>query len=201
MGKLKNYALLAAVGIILCLAVYAGFTAREMARYRAEAGRLADNQETLLKELDVERNKAGNLQASVDVLTLRKDELEELIPSLEKRLKDMGVKLRKAEHVAQVALSTTATVEAVRDTVYIVTEEPFTGSARYTFVDEWLTADIVVENEEVASLSIVARDSLTLVAHKQRRKCIFKKPKVSYTVESASPYTTITGMNYIEITN
>ena len=200
LNKIKNYALIAALGIILCLAGFAYFQGLKLKEETARADRLNNNQSALLSDLLLEKNKAGNLQATIDALSLKADELERLIPEYERKLSDMGIKLKNAEHVAKVQTELAASVTARRDTVFQFVERPAAGRSRYTYSDAWLTAVVDVEADSVANLSISAKDSLTLVAHKQRRKCLFKKPgPTRYTVESVSPYNTITGMQVIEI--
>lgn len=198
--KVKNYALLAALGIIISLAVYIGIQGRSLKSETARADRLANNQSALLSDLLEERNLAGNLQATVDALTLKASELEHLIPAYERKLKDMKIRLKDAERVAQLQTELAASVKAHRDTVFQYVERPDTSRSRFTYSDAWLTAIVEVEDNSIAYLSISARDSLTLAAHRQKRRCLFKKPgPTKYTVESASPYSRITGMRVIEI--
>lgn len=200
LDKIKNYALLAALGVIVCLAFYASSQGRKLKEETDRADRLANNQSALLTDLLKEVNRAGNLQATVDALTLKAEELSSLIPAYEKKLKDMNIRLKDAQHVAQVQTELAAAVTAHRDTVFQYIERPAPGSSRYTYNDPWLTAIITVEADSVAALSIAARDSLTVVAYKQRRKCLFKKPgPTRYTVESASPYMDITGLQCVEV--
>ena len=200
LSKLKNYALLAALGIILCLAAFVLLQGRKLKAETERADRLENNQSALLSDLHTETNRAGNLQAAVDALTLKTSELERLLPEYERKLADMKIRVKNAEHIAQVQTELAASVTARRDTVYEYIERPGPGRSRFTYSDAWLTAVIDVEEDSVASLSLSAKDSLTLVAHKQRRKCLFKKPgPTRYTVESVSPYTTITGMKVVEI--
>ena len=205
LSKLRNYGLLASVGIILCLSIFAAFQGLKLKDASERADRLSRNQSALLNDLAKETNRAGNLQATVDALTLRAGELESLIPSYEKKLKDMAVRLKDAQHLAQVQTELAAAVEAHRDTVWQYIERPDTasrGRARYAYTDAWLSAVVTIEDDAVAGLQIQARDTLTLVAHKERRKCLFKKPKIiHYSVESTSPYIEIDGVQYIEITD
>lgn len=200
LSKLKTYALIAAAVVIILLAVFAAVQGRVLKTTRANADRLERNQSALLQELRTETNLAGNLQAEVDALTLKAGELERLVPSLRAKLADMDIRLKDAQHVAQVQMELAASVQARRDTVFQYLERPEPGRARYTYNDPWLTAVVTVEGDSVAALEFTARDSLTLVGHKERRRCIFKRPKIThYTVETASPYTTVLGMQYIEV--
>ena len=117
LDKLKNFALLAALGIILCLGIFVALQGRNLARVKQEAARLDANQTALLTELQQERNTAGQLQSTVQALTLRRDELEGMLPAYERRLREMNIRLKDAQHLAQIATETAAAVTAHPDTV------------------------------------------------------------------------------------
>lgn len=201
--KLKNFALLAALGIILCLGIFAAIQGTQLARSKQETARLGANQTALLTELAQERNAAGQLQSTVQALTLRRDELEAMLPAYERRLREMNIRLKDAQHLAQIATETAAQVTARPDTVIkYVQGVPVidTAARRFRFFDEWIEAEISV-TDTGAALRLHVNDSLTVVAHKERRRCIFRRPKVKYyTAVSANPYTTVTGISYIELT-
>lgn len=203
LGKLKNYMLLAALGIILCLGGFAFVQGRVLAQTKREAARLDANQTALLTELVQERNAAGELQSTVQALTLRRDELEAMLPAYERRLREMNVRLKDAQHLAQIATETAAKVTAQPDTVIkYVQGVPVidTAARRFRFFDEWIEAEISL-SDTGAALRLNVHDSLTVVAHKERRRCLFRRPKVKYyTAVSANPYTTVTGISYIELT-
>lgn len=201
--KLKNFALLAALGIILCLGIFAAIQGTQLARSKKETARLDANQTALLTELQQERNAAGELQSTVRALTLRRDELEAMLPAYERRLREMNVRLKDAQHLAQIATETAAQVTARPDTVIkYVQGVPVidTAARRFRFFDEWIEAEISL-CDTGAALRLHVHDSLTVVAHKERRRCLFRRPKVKYyTAVSANPYTTVTGISYIELT-
>ena len=201
--KLKNFALLAALGIILCLGGFAFVQGRVLAQTKRETARLGANQTALLTELVQERNAAGELQSTVRALTLRRDELEAMLPAYERRLREMNVRLKDAQHLAQIATETAAQVTARPDTVIkYVQGVPVidTAARRFRFFDEWIEAEISL-SDTGAALRLNVHDSLTVVAHKERRRCLFRRPKVKYyTAVSANPYTTVTGISYIELT-
>lgn len=201
MEKLKNYALMAAALIVVGLAAFACLQGRKLRQTQEEAGRLSRNQSALLDELRLEQNRAGELQATVQALTLRRDELEALVPKYEKRLRDMNIRLKDAQHLAQIATETAAQVTAHPDTVFKIVEgAPVVDTTRrFRFADDWIEATVTV-SDTGAALRLSVRDSLTVVAHRERRRCIFRRPKVThYTAVSASPYTTITGLSYVEM--
>ena len=207
MGNIRVWAVGCAAALILFLAGWALVLDRRLESAKAEVQRLEHNQETLLGDVTFERNRAGELQATVDALTLRRDELERLLPEYVRRLADMGVRLREAESVARVSMEQAASVKAVRDTVYVPIQSPADGTdvrRRYRYSDEWIDADVEVDlRVDTAGVTVRSRDSLTIVAHRARKRCLFPRFRVGkvthYTVASSSPYSEITGFAIVEV--
>ena len=53
--------------------------------------------------------------------------------------------------------------------------------------------------DSTSNVQIECRDSLTLVAHKTKKRCLRKSKIIKYDVTSSSPYSTITDLGYIEL--
>lgn len=203
MPKTKLYALIALVSIILCLGAYGAIQRKNLARAKAEVERLEKNQAALLQDIEYARNKAGDLQATVDALTLRRDELERLLPAYARKIKDMEIRLKEVQSVAAVTMETSAAVTATPDTVYVpvpVPGDPSPAPRRFVYSDAWL--DAVIDIGDSARVQVNVRDSLTVLAHREKRKCLFRRPRViKYTAVPSSPYTTVTGLTYVEVTD
>ena len=203
MPKTKLYALIAFVSIILCLGAYGAIQRKNLARAKAEVERLEKNQAALLQDIEYTRNKAGDLQATVDALTLRRDELERLLPAYARKIKDMEIRLKEVQSVAAVTMETSAAVTATPDTIYVpvpVPGDPAPEPRRFVYSDAWLDAVIYIGDS--ARVQVNVRDSLTVVAHREKRKCLFRRPRViKYTAVPSSPYTTVTGLTYVEVTD
>lgn len=166
-----------------------------------EAGRLASNQTALLTAVEYSKAENGRLMATVNALTLRRDELEELIPAYNKELKNARVRIRELESIASVSYGTAAEVEAVPDTTYVSGRGDVPAPVvQYRFEDDYLTAKVRLRDSS-ALLSIQSRDTLTIIAHRKRVRCLFRKKGriLYYTVVPASPYTQIEDVRYVEV--
>ena len=199
-NKISLYTIIAAILLAVTLGTVIAVQERQLEKARAEASRLALNQEALLRDLDTARAENGHLMASVDALTLRRDELEGLLPKYAAEVANLKLKLRDVQGVASVETSTAVQVVAVHDTVFVQQEAPKAAGRRYRFRDAWVNAAVDIVGDS-AHLELTARDSLTVVAHREPRKCLFRrKGKVTrYTVSPASPYTKIDGVSFVEV--
>lgn len=200
-NKISLYTVGAAILLAVTLGTVIAVQERQFEKARAEASRLALNQEALLRDLDTARAENGHLMASVDALTLRRDELEGLLPKYAAEVANLKLKLKNVQGVASVETSTAVQVVAVHDTVFVQQEAPKAAAGRrYRFRDAWVNAAVDIVGDS-AHLELTARDSLTVVAHREPRKCLFRrKGKVTrYTVSPASPYTKIDGISFVEV--
>ena len=199
-NKISLYTIVAAILLAVTLGTVIAVQERQLEKARAEASRLAINQEALLRDLDTARAENGHLMASVDALTLRRDELEGLLPKYAAEVANLRLKLKDVQGVASVETSTAVQVVAVHDTVFLEREAPKAAGRRYRFRDAWVNAAVDIVGDS-AHLELTARDSLTVVAHREPRKCLFRrKGKVTrYTVSPASPYTKIDGVSFVEV--
>lgn len=199
-NKISLYTIIAAILLAVTLGTVIAVQESQLEKARAEASRLALNQEALLRDLDTARAENGHLMASVDALTLRRDELEGLLPKYAAEVANLRLKLKDVQGVASVETSTAVQVVAVHDTVFVQQEAPKAAGRRYRFRDAWVNAAVDIVGDS-AHLELTARDSLTVVAHREPRKCLFRrKGKVTrYTVSPASPYTKIDGVSFVEV--
>lgn len=199
-NKLGIWAIVAAMLLAVTLGTVIAVQERQLEKAKAENVRLGNNQAALLQSLDTARAENGQLMATVKALSLRRDELEELLPSYAAEIKNLRLKLKDVEAVAGIRTETVVQVLANPDTVFV--EVPARGSEaarRYRFRDAWVDAVVSVQGDS-AHLDLTAHDSLTVVAHRQPRRCLFRRGKITnYTVTAASPYSKISGVSYIEV--
>jgi len=204
LGKIKNYALLAAAVLIVGLAVFASFQGYALRLSRETASRLAENQSSLLTDLKMERNKSGYLQATVQALKLEREEIEALIPKYEAQLDDMRIRLKEAQSIAELNLQTELNVTAGRDTAVAIPSVTLPGVVKpscYVYNDKYASVNIAV-NGDSSAVYISIRDVVYVVAHRERKTCLLKKPKITkYTATTLSPYTNIVGVRYVEVTD
>lgn len=185
--------------VILGSALY--LSLKENAARCAEIVRLEDNQTTLLGEVEHYETENGRLAASVQVLTMKRDEFAELLKAERRKVESLGIRIAELESLGEVTTDTNIDMEAEitpPDTIYIT--EPIIGT--FDWSDGWvrvtgeLTPDLVK-----ARINIT--DTITIVAHRKARKWLFFRCKgkiTHYDALSSNPHTTISDIRYIELT-
>lgn len=170
------------------------------AKKEAEIARLEGNQTTLLGEVEHYRAENGSLAASVQALTLKRDEFAELLKAERKKVETLKVRIQDLESIGEVGTESEVTFEAdiiSADTVN--TPEPIMGTFEWS--DPWVR---VVGELHPTKLKahINITDTITIVAHRKARGWwIFRcKGKIThYDAVSANPHTLINHIEYVEI--
>ena len=185
--------------VILGSALY--LSLKENADRGAEIVRLEDNQTSLLGEVEHYEAENGRLVASVQTLTMKRDEFAELLKAERRKVESLGIRIAELESLGEVTTDTDIEMEAEilpPDTIYIT--EPIIGT--FDWSDGWvrvtgeLTPDLVK-----ARINIT--DTITIVAHRKARKWLFFRCKgkiTHYDALSSNPHTTISNIRYIELT-
>lgn len=174
---------------------------------RREIVRLSGNQDALLDSVRRYKTESGHNAAGVRVLELSKAELERNCGELARQVADLGVKLKRAESVAQTATQTALEFRAqVRDSIVYVADT--LGERSHSDVlktiewrDPWVTfkGDL---NGDVLTATMTSVDTLTTVLHRVPRKCwLFRWKTDEYRVEvvSSNPHTKIVHERYVKV--
>lgn len=194
------------VALLIAVAVI-GIQARMIQKNKAEISRLEANQEALLTEVQYYEDSNGDLVATVNALTLRRDELENLIPSYAAEIEDLKLKLKNVNTLAHVSMETkaeihTPTFQLPPPAPMPPMEHPDTlppTPYQFNYEDTWITVTGTVYPDSTSNVQIECRDSLTLVAHRTKKRCCRKSKIIKYDVTSSSPYSLITDLGYIEL--
>lgn len=195
--------------VVVILAAITTAQSSTIKHQRQDIERYQVNHETLLADITQYRTVNGELVASVQALTLRNDELEHLIPKYTEEIEQLQLKVRDVQSVAHVTTEVNAEVLAPLDTVRTPAPEPEYTDAptpdidkphNFIFEDDYITVKGEVHDGHV-KVTVEHRDSLTLIAHRKARKCLFKRKGriIGYDVKSSSPYTKIKDVEYIEL--
>ncbi len=190
--------LLGAVAVLSCV----------VKNQHQEIGRLSGNQTALLDSVKHYRTESDRNAASVRVLELTKRELEENCTGLTEQVKDLGIKLRRAEAVAQTATRTALEFQSqVRDSIIYVVDS--TATRHYLdslklleWKDPWVSFHGELRGDNLTA-KIESVDTLTTVLHRVPRKCfLFRWKKDEYRVEvvSSNPHTEIVYETYVKVT-
>lgn len=163
--------------------------------------RLRRNQHSLLNDVELYQTKAGESAATVEVLSLKLDEFREHRAADAARIKELGIRLRRAESFAKSAtesryaatlpLRDTITIrDTIRDTVRI-----FEGG------DRWSTIRGIVKADSIA-YALHSVDTLYQVVHRVPRKFWFIRygtKAIRQEIVSSNPHTKLVYSEYIEL--
>lgn len=156
-------------------------------RQRAEISRLDNNITAVTETARKYKTKAGDNAEEVRRLTLKHSELEMFNVDLEKKVREMGIKLRDVQAVNRMESETKLTV-----TVPNVTPKTVKSVNRFAhYFDGW--NDVKVESyPDSTKIDIKNVDTLDVVTHvKQKRFLFFRvgKPIPKTTVSNKNPKT------------
>lgn len=171
------------------------------AEREAEIARLEGNQTALLGEVEHYESKTGELVASVQSLTLQRDEFRELLKAERRKVESLGIRIKELESFGQTSTDTEVEIEAPivkPDTVII--HEPIAGT--FEWEDAWVRVSGEVHPDMIRA-RINITDTITIVAHRKARQWLFFRCKgkiVRYDALSSNPHTSITDIRYVELT-
>lgn len=199
-----------AIIALLVSAVVIVILAKQIRALQTDNARLEQNQAALLSDIETYRADNGNLVATVNAVSLRKDELEELMPKYVTEIQQLKLKIKNLQSFALVTTKTELTAEApisihtptprADSTLLVDSQPPKDPPIAFEWHDDWVMISGKVENG-IATCDVSVIDSLVIVAHRKPRKCIFRRKGkvIGYSVESKNPHTEVTGLEYIEV--
>ena len=192
---IKGYFRIAVAAIVIGLAFWAFVATKAAKNSRNDAQRYYENLLASNFEVQKLQTKTGELQYKVSGMNLERDEFEEISDSLTQRVKDLAIKLKKAESVVHIV-----TEYCVRiDTFYIDTLSPI-KSFRYS--DEWVDVKGFFNDADryrIDSLTLRVTDDIIIVPTVegkwwQRRK----KWKIAVRIQSKNPYNEVDRLEYFK---
>lgn len=169
--------------------------------YRDETLRLRQNQYALSDSLDRYRTLRNEDAASIRVLHLRCSELKRLRADDARRLKELGIRIRRAESMATTALRTKADIRTpIRDTVIL--RDTVRDTIRlFRWQDRWVTIACEARSDSV-HCRIESIDTLRQTVHREPRRFLFIRygtKALRQEIVSSNPHTRIVYAEYIEI--
>ena len=186
---LLYYSIVATLLFIVCVVLL---------RHRnIEVARLRNNNEALSSETELYKTQFNESAASVVALQLRIDEFRKQHAEDTKRIKALGIQLRRMESVATTATeSKTEFVAPRRDTVILQDT-----LSLFRWSDSWVSIEGRVRNEEV-ECHIESIDTLRQIVHRVPRRWWFIRygtKAIRQEITSSNPHTRIVYTEYIEL--
>lgn len=174
-------------------------------RHHRETLRLEANLRALASDTAHYRRRLGAESASCDVLRLRCREFERLRTQDARRLREMGIRLRRLEAVAaHTAVTRLETAAPLRDTVRIVERD--TLMLRDTVrLFRWRDAWVRVEGElhaDTLRCRVESVDTLHQIVHRIPRRFLFIRwgtKALRQEIVSSNPHTRLVASEYLRI--
>ena len=190
---LLSATLVATTALLLSLLYIRGLT--------AENRRLEANHATLLGEVELYRTKAGESAASVGVLTLQLDEMREQRAADARRIRDLDIRLRRAESYARsVTTSSYEVTMPLRDS--IIVRDTLRDTVRiFLGGDVWSRVAGVIRGDSLR-YSVQSIDTLFQVVHRVPRRFLFFRygtKAIRQEIVSSNPHTRLVYSEYVEL--
>ena len=166
-------------------------------RFVAETRRLENNQTALCEEIARYRTELDEEAASVRALRLRCEEYRKLRGEDARRIRELGIRIRRLESTALTATETRTELQTIiRDTVIRHdTLRVFHWSDRWVRVDGRILRDSV-------ECSVESRDTLRQIVHRIPRRFLFIRydtKGIRQEIICSNPHTKIAYSEYIEL--
>lgn len=197
---MKKFLLIYAMGATL-LAIVCGVLQHHT---HNEIARLRNNNEALSSEASLYRTQLDESAASVVALQHELKEYREQHARDAKRIKALGVRLRRVESVATAATQTEIEVKApltpLRDTIFLDRLLPDTTPI-FRWSDNWVRIEGTIRNGN-AECYIESIDTLRQVIHRVPHKFLFFRygtKAIRQEIFSSNPHTRIVYTEYIEL--
>ena len=195
--------LLIAIGI---LAIACAFLWGRLEYERGEASRLMENQAALLDEVKFYQTERGKSAASVQALTLSKNDLEKNFEEKCQLVEELGLKVKRLQSMSHTGTSSYIDVHTetrdsliyeVRDSiVYVDTLKLFAWSD-----PPWVSVRGAIHDGNV-DLDVQSRDTLVQIVHRVPKRFLFFRygtKAIRQEVVSKNPHTRIVYSEYIEL--
>lgn len=184
----KMYVYLIGIGIILLLVVGLIITANFALKARQNYVRSQQNLFDSQFQIDTLKTKNGELQYSVNTLTIKTKDLEKLNPQLVEEIKNLKLKLKHVNTVSQIQYN----YSIQYDTVFVnrITDTIFKASTKDAWSDFSCDISVIDKQVDMSNVNIALKDSLLLVKEIKYKGCWFWKRPVYMTlhIKSENPY-------------
>lgn len=180
----------------LAATVAAGAAFMSLADRCGEVSRLKYNNSIMCDSIEHYRTRLGESAASVAVLQLRCREFAERHDDDVRRIRDLGIRLKRVESAAKSSVATEVEVRtAVRDTVILHDTVHL-----FHWADEWVSVDGRIEGDSV-ECRVESVDTLRQIVHRVPHRFWFIRygtKAIRQEIVSSNPHSRIVSTEYVE---
>ncbi len=165
-----------------------------------EKKRLANNQESLLSDVEYYKTESGKNAASVQKLELTKSELEKHCIDLTQTVEDLGIKVKRLQSASTTVTKTEVEIQTVVHDSIVYRDRPVILKT-INWKDPWIKLDGILDGEDF-SAKIQSIDTLNHIAHRVPKKFLFFRfgtKAVRLEVVNKNPHSQIVYTEYIEL--
>lgn len=196
---MNNYLLIALTASLAVLTV----SVRSCASLKADRDRLSDNQRILFERADYYRTKDSLSAASVERLTLSKNEIERYCGELVNTCNDLNIKVKRLQSASTSATETKYDIQTVLRDSLVVRDSLIIDTMKcISYEDAWLTFSACTADGINFDAKIDSRDTLVTVVHRVPRKFLFFRwgtKAIRQEVISKNPHSNIVYTKYVEL--
>jgi len=189
------------IGIIIALLIFSSFAVKSCKDEKAEKIVYKSNQAGLLEGVKYYRNKDSLSVADVQVLTLKKKELEDNRAGLLKIIDGLNIKLKRVQSTSTTETEAKYKIKTVVKDSLVYRDGKTITLKCIDYSNEWLILNGCIQ-EGVFKGLIESRDKITQVVYGVPHHFWFIKwgvKSIRQTVISQNPNSTITFQEYIEL--
>lgn len=196
MSKLLKLYFTIALMLIACT-----FFALELERSKEKCERLEHNQASLLEQAEYYKTEAGKSAASVQELTLTRQEVEAHCVELTKMVDELGIKLKRVQQATTTAMESKVEIRTiVKDSIVYVNNNTDTMKS-FIWSDAWTNVSGTLQNDE-AKIAVHSVDTIRQIIHRVPKRFLwfrFGTKAIRQEVVSCNPHNKIVFSEYMSI--
>lgn len=166
-----------------------------------ENDRLQSNNDALMEEVVIYMDAADRSAASVQMLELKKSELEKNYQDVCQRAKDLGLQVKRLQAASKTETQTEIPIQTVVKDSIIYRNGVLDSLKRIEWRDPWVSVEGTLKRDSL-DLNVTSVDTLYQFIHRVPHKFWFIKwgcKAIRQEITTSNPHTKITYSEYIEL--
>lgn len=189
------------LGIIIALALAVFILGKSNKSLRSDNDRLQGNNEALMEEVVTYMDVADRSVASVQMLELKKCELEKNYQDVCQRAEDLGLQVKRLQAASKTETQTKVEIQTVVKDSIVYKDGVLDSLKRIEWRDPWVSVEGTLEKDSL-DLNVTSVDTLYQFIHRVPHKFWFIKwgtKAIRQEITSSNPHTKIVYTEYIEL--
>lgn len=166
-----------------------------------ENNRLQNNNEALMEDVVIYKDAADHSAASVQMLELKKSELEKNYQDVCQRAKDLGLQVKRLQAASKTETQTEIPIQTIVKDSIIYRNGVLDSLKRIEWRDPWVSVEGTLKKDSL-DLNVTSVDTLYQFIHRVPHKFWFIKwgcKAIRQEITTSNPHTKITYTEYIEL--